>query len=76
MNPESAKPDDGKLAIPGAEVLSGEFTAVLPGNGAGMGLWSKALISSISAIGVTPAMGSLENSPMRKARAPANFPSR
>ena len=36
---------------------------------------SSALISSISPIGVTPAIGSLENSPMRNAIAPTSLPS-
>ena len=34
---------------------------------------SSSLISSMSAIGVTPAIGSLENSPMRYASAPDEF---
>src|SRR5438270_519128 len=46
------------------------FTVLLPG------LRSIALISSISAMGVTPAIGSLENSPMRNASAPASLPLR
>ena len=40
------------------------------------GDWSSALISSMSAIGVNPAIGSLENSPIRNAKAPASLPSR
>ncbi len=54
----------------GCEPPASALTVLLPG------LRSMALISSISAMGVTPAIGSLENSPMRKASAPASLPFR
>ncbi len=62
--------------MPGPEVLvSAEPALACMGAESPPGLRSMALISSISEIGVTPAIGSLENSPMRKASAPASLPS-
>ena len=65
------------MASPGDAVFPAAF--VTPGfvaAASSAGDLSSALISSMSAIGVTPAIGSLENSPMRNASAPASLPSR
>ena len=64
-------PSPGAAVFPAALVDRGLVAAA-----SSAGDLSRALISSMSAIGVTPAIGSLENSPMRKASAPASLPSR
>jgi hypothetical protein len=69
-----AKFCEGTVETPGLPVLLGTSTELFAGSELLAGLRSMALISSISAIGVTPAMGSLENSPIRKASAPASLP--
>ncbi len=65
--------DEGK---PGPEVFAVSDGRDFACTGALVGVLSSALISSISEIGVTPAIGSLENSPIRNAKAPASLPLR
>ena len=63
------------MASPGPEVLLGTLAEEWAVGVSTTPLRSIALISSICEMGVTPAIGSLENSPIRKASAPANLPS-
>ena len=67
---------DRSVAQAGTRRLAGCANACFGSHVLFPGLRSMALISSISAMGVTPAIGSLENSPMRNASAPASLPSR
>jgi len=64
-------------AIPGPEVfvVTASVVGAVVFTSTGATLWSIALISSMSAIGVTPAIGSFENCPIRNASAPTSFPS-
>ena len=55
--------------MPGLAVLLAEWATDVASIGAEAGFRSSALISSISAIGVTPAIGSFENSPIRFGKA-------
>src|SRR5437868_15118552 len=70
-DPGILEPTPGAAVLPAAFVIAG-----LLAEASSVGDLSSALISSISAIGVTPAIGSFENSPIRNARAPASLPSK